>query len=134
MKVVYVESERMVRSTDEPPGILSISGREEHDFGAWGVDCKFEPPKKPLTKPVLQSFLPDEDTSDRLTIVDTAELIDGITDFETAGMVWRLATGSLQATVDMAIKNGDFRAVQGVAKLAEETAKLLIARFPEAAQ
>lgn len=135
----YIESEHILRSmADDLPGIVSMSYRSEHDFGAFVIDTKWEPPKaapkgieehRPEDDLELQ-VPPDGEPVPWLTPIRAEDVVEQLEGPKEVVFLLHMLKVTMHTTVDIGYSRSSYKAVAGLARLGDETIIAVRMRWP----
>lgn len=135
----YVDTEHVLRSmSDELPGIVSMSYRSEHDYGAFVIDTKWEPPKavprgieehRPEDDPD-QAVPPDGEPVPWLTAISAEDVVEQLEGPKEVVFLLHMVKVSLHTAVDVAFSRSSYKIVTGLARLGDEVVVAVRMRWP----
>jgi hypothetical protein len=135
----YIDSEAILRSmSDECPGILGISRRPEHDYGAFIIDTKWQPPKPSAGRivrvaanedPRLEVPPPGEPVP-WLTALTAEEVVEELEGAKEVVFLLHMLRVDLHGSVDSDYARMSFATTQALARLADETIVAIRLRWP----
>lgn len=129
----YQHKERCLRCDNEArPGILCVSSREVHNWGAFLFDSKFDPLKhQPGGTPIGPTQLDDEYLAAQSEPVPAAELVAELSGPTEVRLVGKMLMDTMHMALDGYFGTGNWNALAGLQRLHVEFAEAIWERFPD---
>lgn len=130
LTIRYDESEHVLRSTGESPGIVMFSADMDEGEASFSISPSWQPTG--LGGPTLtRTTKPIEERDD--VLVDVASLVEAAADEEACQAILRMAVGSLAQAVEYCGPRGPVgvRLIRAHVELLDEVYSALIARAEE---